>query len=61
MTPHHRYTLPLEISLFEQNKHTIYGHLVIPYILVIKNFMTPQYIWDPPSEENASPLMPEQE
>ena len=65
--PHCRYTLPpkqakivLFISLFEQNKHTICGHLVTPYIfmiLVIKNFMTPlfffpriydpQYIWDP--------------
>ena len=40
--PHHRYTLPpkqakivysIDISLFEQNKHTIYGHFVTPYIL----------------------------
>ena len=57
------------ISLFEQNKHTICGHLVTPYIfmiLVIKNFMTPLFffprIYDPPvylgppSKENASPL-----
>ena len=40
---------------------------MIPYLLIIKNFMTPQffsfqdnydtqYIWDPPSEENDSPL-----
>ena len=57
----------LKSVFFEQNKHTICGHLVTPYILVIKKFMTPlfsfpkiydppQYIWDPPpSKENASP------
>ena len=73
--PHCRYTLPPKqakivfISLFEQNKHTICGHLVTPYnimILVIKNSMTPLFffprIYDPPvylgppSKENASPL-----
>ena len=74
MTPH-RYTYPLnrlklyciEINLFEQNKHTICGHLVAPYILVIKNFMTPpfflsknlwppQHFWDPlPKKMPATP------
>ena len=48
----------LKSHLFEQTKHTICGHFVTPYILVIKNFMTPlfffpkiydpQNIWDPP-------------
>ena len=61
----------IEISLFEQNEYTICGHLVAPYILVIKNCMPPYFsfkkfvtpskfgtkqIWDPPSEENASLL-----
>ena len=72
--PHHRYTLPPKQaktvlkSVFEQNKHTICGHLVTPYILVVKNFMTPLFffpkIYDPPSifgipssEENDSPPM----
>ena len=43
-----QYTLPpkqakivLKSAFFEQNKHTSdYGHLMTPYILVIKNFMT---------------------
>ena len=72
MTPHYRYTLPPKQAkivlkpVFEQNKHTICGHVMTPYILVIKNFMThptfpsknlwPQYICDPPTEENTSPL-----
>ena len=69
MTPHHRYTLPpkqakncIEISLFEQNKHTtcICGHFVTPYILwppifFPKIYEPPVYL-GPPSEENASPL-----
>ena len=48
--PHHRYTLSpkqakivLKSSLFEQNKHIICGHLVTPYILVNKYFMTPYF------------------
>ena len=62
--PHHRYTLPPKQakivlkSVFFNKKHTTYGHLVTPYILAFKNFMTPlvlfpkfydppQYIWDP--------------
>ena len=65
--PHHRYTLPPKQAkivlkcLFEQNKRTICGHLVTPYILIIKilwpNFsfqkFDPQCISEPPSEENA--------
>ena len=71
--PNHQYNLPpkqakivLKSIFFEQNKHTICGHLVTPYILVIKNFMTPLFFFPkiddppvylgPPSEENASPL-----
>ena len=67
--PHHQYTLTpkqativLKSVFFEQNKHTTCGHLVTPYILVIKNFMTPLFFLTPPvylgppSEENASPL-----
>ena len=46
MTPHHRHTLPPKQakivlkSVFLNKTNTISGHLVIPYILVIKNFMT---------------------
>ena len=65
--PHLRYTLPLKQakivlkSVFLNKINTL---SVTPYILVIKNFdppiffpkiYDPQYIWDPPSEENASP------
>ena len=45
--PLRRYTLPLKQDkiilksvFFEQSKHTICGHLVTSYILVITNFMT---------------------
>ena len=53
---------------FGQNKHTICGHLVTPYILVIKNVDTPYFLsknfvtpqpsifGTPHSEENDSPL-----
>ena len=65
--PHHWYTLRpkqakivLKSSLFEQNTHTIWGHLVTPYILVIKNFMTRLFFFPknfrPPSKENDNPL-----
>ena len=43
----------LKSVFLKQNKHTICGHLVTPYILVIKNFMTPLFFfpkfYDPPS------------
>ena len=46
--PHHQYTLPpeqaeivLKSVFLKQNKQTICGHFVTPYILVIKNFMIP--------------------
>ena len=35
--------LYFRIFNFEQNKHTICGHHVTPYILVINNFMTPYF------------------
>ena len=54
------------LLFFVQNKHTICGHLMTPYILVIKNFMTPlfffpkiydpQYIWDPLQKKMPAPL-----
>ena len=65
-TPYPLNKLKLYWSQFlSKNKHNICGHLGTPYILVIKNFMTPHfsfqkyttplYIWDPPSKENDSP------
>ena len=53
--PPKRAKIVLKSVFLKKNKHTISGHLVTSYILVIKNFMTPQYIGDPHSEENDSP------
>ena len=55
----------LIISLFEQTKHTVCGHLLTPYILVINDFMTSlffsknydQYIWDPLPKKMKAPLI----
>ena len=54
----------LIISLFEQTKHTVCGHLLTPYILVINDFMTyffpkimTQYIWDPLPKKMKAPLI----
>ena len=75
MTPYHRYNLPpkqakivLKSVFLNKINNSICGHLVTPYILVIKNFMTPlfffpkihdppppQYIWDSNSKEYDSP------
>ena len=67
--PHHRYTLPpkqakncIEISLFEQNKHTtcICGHFVTPYILwppyfLSKNLWTPSIFGTPLLKKMPAP------
>ena len=50
----------IEISIFEQNKHTICGHLLTSYIIVIKIFTTPPlHIWDSLAKKVAkdSPLI----
>ena len=44
--PHHQCTLSpkhTKQTIMYQNKSTIYGHLVTPFILVITNFMTPYF------------------
>ena len=49
--PHHRYTstpkqakmVLKSVFLNKKKNHTICGHPVTPYILVIKNFMTPLF------------------
>ena len=45
MIPHHRYTLPpKQTKVFLNKINTLLcGHLVTPYILVIKNVMTPYF------------------
>ena len=62
MTPHHRHTLPpkqakivLKLVFFEQDKLTFCGHLVTPYILVIKICMTP-VLFGTPFRKNWYPL-----
>ena len=69
--PHHRYTLPpkqakIVLKSVFLNKITHYVHLVTPYILIIKNcmtpyfsfknFMTPSIFGTPSSKENDSTL-----
>ena len=65
--PHHRYTLPPKQakivlkSVFLSKINTLWSfcdslHFMTPLFFSFKKFMNPQYIWDPPSEENVSPL-----
>ena len=70
--PHHRYTLPskqakIVLKVFSNKINTLSVVILwLPTFWSSKNFMTPlfffpkiydpQYIWDPPSRENASPL-----